>query len=166
MRKLPVRRKAIHLMLAAILFTFVPGALFAQALVITTSEFIPFDQLAFVPCANGGAGELVLIEGTLHVLTHVTINGNEANIKEQFQPQGATGVGLTSGDTYQAVGGTKFHDTIPLTGGAQTFTLVNNFRLIGPGPGNNFQVHQNVHVTVNANGEVTTEIDNSSAECN
>ena len=166
MRKLPFRRKAFHLMLAAMLSTIVPVALFAQAIAITTSEFIPFAQLAFVPCADGGAGELVLIEGTLHVLTHVSINGNQANIKEQFQPQGATGVGLTTGDTYHAVGGTKFHDTIPLTSGAQTFTLVNNFRLMGPGTDNNLQVHQNVHVTVNANGEITTEIDNTSAECN
>lgn len=166
MRKLPFRRKAFHLMLVALLLTFVPGALFAQATTATTNEFIPFAQLTFVDCANGGAGEFVLIEGTLHILTHVTINGNRAVIKEQFQPQGTTGVGLTTGDTYRAVGGTKFHDTIPLTNGAQTFTVVNNFRMIGPGPDNNLQIHQNVHITINANGEVTSEVENDSVECN
>jgi hypothetical protein len=42
---------------------------------------------------------------------------------------------------------------------------VNNFRLIGQGSGNNLQVHQNVHITINANGTVTATVDNTSVDC-
>ena len=166
MKKILFRRRTISLVLALTLVALtLAGPAFAQALAITTNDFVPFAQLAFVPCANGGAGELVLIQGTLHIQQHITINGNRATIKSHFQPQGAGGTGLTTGDTYNAVGVTQEVDTLALTGGASEFTFVNNFRLIGQGPDNNLQVHQLVHVTINANGTVTNVIDNSSVEC-
>jgi hypothetical protein len=166
MKKILFRRRTISLVLALTLVALtLAGPAFAQALAITTNDFVPFAQLAFVPCANGGAGELVLIQGTLHIQQHITINGNRATIKSHFQPQGAGGTGLTTGDTYNAVGVTQEVDTLALTGGASEFTFVNNFRLIGQGPDNNLQVHQLVHVTINADGTVTTVVDNTSVEC-
>jgi len=166
MKKILFMRRTISLVLALTLVALtLAGPAFAQALAITTNDFVPFAQLAFVPCANGGAGELVLIQGTLHIQQHITINGNRATIKSHFQPQGAGGTGLTTGDTYNAVGVTQEVDTLALTGGASEFTFVNNFRLIGQGPDNNLQVHQLVHVTINADGTVTTVVDNTSVEC-
>jgi|SRR5262245_43914500 len=139
----------------------------AQAIAITTNDFVPFAQLAFVPCANGGAGELVLIQGTLHIEQHITINDNRATIKSHAQPQGASGVGLTTGDPYRAVGGTQEVDTLANpTNGAFEFTFINNFRIIGPGPDNNLLVHQTIHETINANGTVTTTVTNTSVDCN
>jgi hypothetical protein len=44
-------------------------------------------------------------------------------------------------------------------------TLVNNFRIIGAGDANNFMVHTTVHVTVNANGEVTASVTNTDVTC-
>ena len=167
MKRLFFNRKALSLILATTLLTLgLASFAFSQAIAITTNDFIPFAQLTLVPCANGGAGELVLVEGTLHIQQHITINNNRASIKIHFQPQGAKGVGLTTGDVYNATGVTQEHDSIALTGGASEFTFVNNFRLIGPGPDNNLQVHQTVHVTINANGTVTTVVDNTSVECN
>lgn len=167
MTKFPFNGRVLRLTLAAVLLAFsLPAGASAQATAETTNEFIPFAQINIVPCADGGAGELVLISGILHVQTHVTINNNRVNVKQQFQPQGATGVGLTTGDVYRAVGGTKFHDTFPLVNGAVSSSSINNFRLIGPGPDNNFQVHQNVHFTINANGVVTSTVDNARVDCN
>ena len=167
MKKFLFRRRTLSLALAITLLALtVAGPAFAQALAITTNDFIPFAQIAFVPCANGGAGELVLVEGTLHIQQHITINGNRATIKSHFQPQGAGGTGLTTGDTYNAVGVTQEVDTIALTGGATEFTFINNFRIIGQGPDNNLQVHQTIHVTINPDGTVTTVVDNTSIECN
>ena len=108
----------------------------------------------------------MLIQGVLHIQQHITINNNRATIKSHFQPQGGEGVGLTTGDKYNPTGVTQEVDTLALTGGATEFTFVNNFRIIGQGPGNNLQVHQLVHVTINANGDVTNTIDNTSVECN
>ena len=166
MRKFLFRRRTLSLVLAiSLLALTLAGPAFAQAIAITTNDFVPFAQVNFVPCANGGAGELVLLQGTLHIQQHITINGNRATIKSHFQPQGADGVGLTTNDSYNAVGVTQEVDTLALTGGASEFTFINNFRLIGQGPDNNLQVHQTVHVTINANGVVTTVVDNTSIEC-
>jgi hypothetical protein len=135
----------------------------AQATTVTTNEQIPFSLIAFVPCANDGAGEDVLVTGTLHVLSHVTIDAQGGlHVKQHFQPQGATGVGLTTGDTYHATGVTQ--EEFNFTGGF-TDTFINNFRWIGQGPDNNLLVHQTIHVTITPTGEVTSEVDNTSVEC-
>jgi hypothetical protein len=166
MKKFLFSRRTLSLTLAiALVALTVAGPAFAQALAITTNDFVPFAQINFVPCANGGAGELVLIQGTLHIQQHITINNNRATIKAHFQPQGAGGTGLTTGDTYNATGVTQEVDTIALTGGATEFTFINNFRLIGQGPDNNLLVHQTIHTTINANGTVTSVVDNTSVEC-
>jgi hypothetical protein len=167
MRPFLFKRRNLYLALAITLVTLsLAGAALSQALAITTNDFVPFALVSFVPCANGGAGELVLIEGTLHIQDHITINGNRVNLKTHFQPQGATGVGLVTGDVYQATGVTQEQDSLPLTNGAAEFTFINNFRLIGQGPDNNLQVHQTVHVTIDANGNVTTVVDNTTVDCN
>ena len=166
MKKVSLTKKAVGLCLATLFaLSLMPTTSAASALAITTNDFVPFAQVAFVPCANGGAGEQVLISGTLHIEQHITINGNRATIKSHFQPQGAGGVGLTTGDNYNATGVTQEVDTVALTGGATEFTFVNNFKIIGQGANNNLLVHQLVHVTINANGDVTNTVDNTSAEC-
>ena len=167
MRTFLFKRKNITATLAIMLLVLsLGGAAFSQALAITVNQFVPFAQVVFVPCANGGAGENVVIEGTLHIQQHITINNNRANLKIHTQPQQASGVGLVTGDSYQGTGVTQEQDSIPIINGAFEFTFINNFRLIGQGPDNNLQVHQNVHVTIDANGVVTTFIDNTSVDCN
>ena len=138
---------------------------FAAALAITTSERIPIELVVDVPCANGGAGEIVELGGYLHILDHVTFTDNGLHVKSHFQPQGISGVGLTTGASYQATGVTQEEFNIPLNTLGFTDSYVNNYRIIGQGPGNNFLIHETVHVTVNALGEVTSEVGNFRVEC-
>ena len=135
----------------------------AAASAFTSSITFPFDIVVFVPCAAGGAGEEVALSGTLHDLFHFTVD-NRGGVHFKFldNPQGVTGVGLTTGAKYQATGVTQTGFNAKL--GEQT-TFVNNFRIIGQGPGNNFLVHENYHVTVNANGTLTAYVDNFRADC-
>ena len=129
----------------------------------TTSTTFPFDLVVFIPCANGGAGEDVELSGTLHDLFHVTFdNAGGLHIKALDNPQGISGVGLTTGTKYQATGGTQFEFNTKV--GFEE-TDVNNFRIIGQGRGNNFLVHDNFHVTVNPNGTITTMHDNFRIDC-
>lgn len=131
-----------------------------------TSVKQPFVGLAFVPCAIDGAGEFVSLSGTLHVVTRITIDANGGfHGTAHFNPQGVKGVGLTSGDTYQGNGVTKTTTNIAGAGFPFTETFVNNFRIIGPGPDNNLLVHQTIHLTINANGDVTADVFVDSAEC-
>jgi hypothetical protein len=148
--------------LAAISAALALGVQAAQPAVVINESF-PVAIAVFVPCAADGAGETVVLEGNLHGLITITANKNHLSIKTHFQPQGLSGTGLTTGDKYQGTGVTQDHFTTGI--GATTFTFVNNFRIIGQGPGNNFLVHENVHVTMNANGGVTATVDNFSVEC-
>lgn len=134
--------------------------------VTTTSNFkIPVNILVFIPCADAGAGEFVELTGNLHVLFHTTVNGNRFNVKSHFQPQGISGVGQSTGDKYQATGVTQERFGGSFVNGQFSDTFINNFRIIGQGPGNNFLVHQVFHVTVNANGDVTAFVDNFKSDC-
>jgi len=120
----------------------------------------------FVPCAAGGAGEIVDLSGPLHTLITFTINGNNVSGTSHFQPQGIVGTGETTGDKYQATGVTKdssFKGSFQ--NGQFTQTFVNNFRIIGSGSGNNLLVHEVAHITINANGTVTVFHDNFSIDC-
>jgi hypothetical protein len=119
----------------------------------------------FVPCAAGGAGEIVDLSGPLHTLISSTINGNNVSGRFHFQPQGISGFGETTGDKYQATGVTQQTFKTSLQNGQANLTFVNNFRIIGQGPGNNFLVHENLHINVNANGTLTVFHDNFSIDC-
>ena len=135
----------------------------AEATTFTDNVQIPIEIVVFVPCAAGGAGELVDLSGNLHVLFHFTLDDSGGfHSKFHFQPQGVSGTGLTTGDKYQGTGVTQgqFNGKVGFES-----TFVNNFRIIGHGPGNNFLVHENFHITVNANGTVTAFVDNFSIEC-
>jgi hypothetical protein len=135
----------------------------AQATTVTDNVLVPTEIFVFVPCARGGAGEFVELTGTLHILFVTTIDDKGGfHSKFHFQPQGITGTGFTTGDKYQGTGVTQgsFNGKV----GFET-TFVNNFKIIGQGAGNNFLIHENFHVTVNANGEVTASVDNFSVKC-
>ncbi len=132
---------------------------------VTSNTVIPINIPVFAPCANGGAGETIALSGELHTLITYTVNGNVKNVTRHDQVQGITGVGLNSGDKYQATGVTRNKFSDKIIGGHYEETYINNFRIIGPGPGNNYLVHQNVHVTINQNGEVTANVEDVSVDC-
>lgn len=117
----------------------------------------------FVPCAAGGAGEIISLDGTLHVLVNSTVDAQGGiHLTTHFQPQNLSGTGLITGDKYQGTGVTQ-DQTIVTAAGVVTF--VNNFRMIGQGPGNNYMVHENATATVDANGNVTAFHDNLTVSC-
>ncbi len=132
---------------------------------ITVNDSTPLSISVFVPCAAGGAGEIVDLSGPLHVLLTFTINGNNLSGRQQFQPQGISGTGETTGLRYQATGLTATSFAGSLVNGQFTQTFINRFDIIGQGPNNNFTVHETAHVTFNANGTVTVFFDNFSVDC-
>jgi hypothetical protein len=136
-----------------------------NAVTSTTNLQIPTTLVVSVSCANGGAGELIQVEGDLHVIFHTTISSSgNFHSKSHFQPMGISGYGLTTGDSYQATGVTQdeFSSNAPFP---IEETFINNFRMIGQGPGNNFSVHETLHITYNANGDITAFQDNLNVDC-
>ena len=146
--------------------TFTPPGPSFDAVTITNSFVFPIVEVNFVPCANGGSGEVVLVEGNVHAVIHFTIPDAGGIIGiTHFNLQGVTGTGLTTGGTYPAVGVARQTETFAPGGLPATFTFANNFHLIGPGPNNNLLVHQTFHTTIDANGNVTATLFNTSIEC-
>lgn len=143
----------------------VMGTTHAEA-AVTTDVSVPVAGLpVFVPCAAGGAGEVVMLSGNLHMLFTFTADaagGFHASF--QANPQGITGIGLTTSTKYQGTGVTRedFNVYPPLW--IET-TFVNNFRIIGQGAGNNLLIHATTHVTVNANGDLTASVDQTTIDC-
>ena len=120
---------------------------------------------AFVPCADGGAGEIIEMSGPLHTLVTARINGNSVSGKFHYQPQGISGIGQTTGARYQATGVTQQTFKSILQDGQARFNYINNFRIIGQGPENNFLVHENLRFTIYPDGTMTVSHDNFSVDC-
>jgi len=148
------------LALVAVTLAVVP----AQA-AIQVNDTTTIALQVFVPCAAGGAGEIVDLAGPLHTLVSFTINGNSVSGYSHFQPQGIVGVGETTGEKYQATGVTQESFKTAFFNGQANLTYVNNFRIIGQASGNNYLVHETLHLTFNANGTLTVSHDNFSATC-
>jgi hypothetical protein len=117
----------------------------------------PFSASLFV-CT-----EVVDFTGEFHVKTSFTssASGNE-HFTFHINAKG-TGVGQTSGATYQ------WNDNIvEVVNDADlpfTLTELQTWKLIGQGAADNFLLKQRFHVTVNANGDVTVVHDTFEVTC-
>jgi hypothetical protein len=134
----------------------------AQAEVVT-NETVSYAYSGFVPCANGGAGELLTGTIEVHNLITSTVNGNIDSSQFQFQPQGSL-IGRTTGDTYQLTGVTRGAYNESVQSGEYTLTYVNSYQLIGPGPGNNLRVREIAHLTIDGD-DVVVQHDDWSIDC-
>ena len=134
-----------------------------KATTFTSNEKQFLDEIIFVPCANNGAGENVELTGTIHISLHTTVNGNNFSTKYHFQPQGISGVGQTTGDTYRGSGVTQEEIKGSLKNGKYIDTYINNFNLVSRGA--KYEVHGNTHIKINANGTATASVNNLMSDC-
>ena len=123
---------------------------------------------ATVPCALGGAGEEVLVEGTvLTVVQQQTDAAGGTHFVLHANYDSLVGTGLTSGTVYHAVAteGATSHNFDPFVGPPYSFTDTRHVRFIASGPGNDFVIAETVHVTVNAQDVVTAEHQDFRVDC-
>ena len=136
------------------------------AVVSSTQLTLPLKRTLFISCANGGLGEDVTIEGELEIRTHSTEDKNGGvHLTTHVRPTGVVGVGDVSGLKYRGTGGTFEGEGSAADGFPAIYSFVNNFRIIGQGPGNNLLLHMTVHQTMNAGGDLTADVDLSHREC-
>lgn len=151
----------VVLSVLAVVFSGAPAS--AAASTFTASQEFPIALTAFVPCAAGGTGEAVVLSGSLHDLFHVTLDSHGGFLLVVLDnPQGVTGLGQTTGTKYQATGSTRlsFYGSVGFT-----LTYNDNFLIIGQGTGDKLRVKVRLHLTVNANGTLTSVADNESVTC-
>jgi hypothetical protein len=158
-------KRAIAMLFAftAFLLTMVQSAApaRAQAATTTTNVTFPFNVVIPNPCT----GEAIAFTGENHFVIHTTATPSgtfETTIHSNLQ--NVSGVGTVTGAIYRAVISNK-QTTVLTAAAGQVNTLIGNFHIIGPGAGNNFILHNTVHVTINPNGEATADVVNFFAEC-
>lgn len=143
--------------LSALVLLLVPtSSAFANAETATA----PIAALVNDPCT----GELVAVTGTDHIVFD-TYTDNQGGIHARIQHHSAdlNGVGVTTQLNYNgSLDSTLATDVGP----APTQThLDTSVMLIAQGSVDNFIFSYLLHVTVNANGEVTSTVDNPTTRC-
>jgi hypothetical protein len=116
----------------------------------------PISDTIFDPCT----GEVVDLDGAAHVVLDATVNDNHSAVT--FHSNAVEGgVGETTGASYELPANFSDHIEGSLANGQFTqTTVIRNLRLITAGGGNNFFAFDDtVHITVNANGDVSVEYD-------
>ena len=127
----------------------------------TSYEFLlPFSQ--YIPCANGGAGEVVSGDITIHATEHHSKNGNL--IKVHFNPRAGIIKGEITGDIFRATGVESWNLTFNKNNPNHAHQYRARIHIVGKG-GTQFKLYILFHHTFNANGELTTEFENVNIDC-
>jgi hypothetical protein len=119
-----------------------------------------------VPVENPCTGDVVIVEGTLHIVGHDTIDadgGVHFVVHNEFQGSGVS----ESGAEYVVSGVHNTHHVGRLDS-AFNFTIEDTFNVIRQGSHtseDNFRIRLVTHLTINANGEVTSEFVKAEPEC-
>lgn len=120
---------------------------------VTTRVRVPVDSRLFIPCANGGAGEVIHLTGT--ILGVSTTNGSVE------VEQGVSGVGETTGLRYreQFVNLFRFNETGALTSTQQEIYAVSTSgqRLT--------TIRIRNHTTITPDGRIVVATDDVTQEC-
>jgi hypothetical protein len=168
--------KKLIALLPAFFLVFLVSATLANAQGKGAESFK--EDLDFVG-GNPCVGEPVHVTGTVHYLFH-TVWDNHGGIHMSFHRNAmeGTGEGMITGDVYRATHNTRrqllniyCEDIEDPTTCSPTFQLpivvvfIDEMKLMGPGPGNNLRLRWTTHITMNANGEITTSTEDFSFEC-
>ena len=154
--------KRILMLLALTATAILATATVAQAQTVTNTT-ISFGYAGWVPCANGGTGELVTGTIEMHDLVTSTVNENVDASQFMYAPRGSL-VGLITGDTYRLTGVTRGTYVEVTQGDRYAATYVNRYQLIGPGPGNNLTVRETTHITREGD-DIVVRHDDFAIEC-
>lgn len=139
--------------------SFAPPRAFAQATTITDNQTVPIDFIA-----TACNGETATISGTSHVVVHLTTTPDghttfKTHIQFQLSGTSASGITYNANETVDS-------NEITNAGGAQVLTSVGQLHLISQGSTDNLVVRTTIHVTVNANGQITSTSFEFTTDCN
>ena len=128
-----------------------------------TSEQFPIDYRVANVC--GDVNEIIQLDGTLHVNSNSVADPQGGfHVTSHANWQGVEGTNLTTGEKYRFItrGASTFNTNgeLPFT---STMTTHNN--LVGQDSGLILIMQIQFKITVNANGEVSTQFAHQSAEC-
>jgi len=127
------------------------------------TETVPYERTVFVPCANNGAGEDVQLTGSVINVDKFMYNKNGFTLTYHTHTKGVKGIGLSTGEEYNATGGMQNTITGAFENRRFSGTTIEQLRIVGQHT--NFIVRYHFHVTVTADGTYTSSISDDTAEC-
>ncbi len=142
-------------------FTMMLWSTSGAAAAVEVRERIPIEGFVFEDICGQ---ELVHTSGSLLIVSSLTINDNRVSGIVHGSPQGAKLIDGT-GQEYVGTGVFQSHFSEPLENGAATFLSLDSFKIIGKGGATSFLVQATISTTVNANGELTSSVENMSVRC-
>ena len=122
---------------------------------------VPINPVYGDPCTM----ESIAFTGYIHIKIATTIDeSGGVHLDLSSDQTSLTGVGMVTQNTYRA--SDEQHQIENTQGLAPlTMTVIDNFRILGPNPNDNWIMYMHSHFTVNANGVPTAAVDNVQAEC-
>ena len=161
-----IRRLAVLAITAASLSFAVLGtsAAHAQAFVDHTDSTHVFTnvQVPIADCINGGAGETLLVSGTLHSFLAFRVDDTGGiHATAHTNLAGASAVGATTGAQYRVndtAGGSGDRLSLFFPAGSplpRSYTESADVRIISKGSSDNLLVRATWQQTISANGDVT-----------
>jgi hypothetical protein len=122
----------------------------------------PFRLVAEHPCEPG---VIVTLDGTVHQQFEVRSDqSGGTHVRFHLNPRDVSGTD-TNGVTYDAHGAAN-NTLLIKPGSANTETFVSVFNVRARQSESDFVVHENTHITLNANGEPTAVVENTKVICN
>jgi hypothetical protein len=165
MRNLKTGRvTGLGLALAALVCVFAGFASNARGAVVYDQRF-PLTLSMFVPCANGGAGEVVDVTGTWHAFFTLVQQGGVFTTTGHGTFEGLVGMGETTGVTYHGTWTQQGYDETVVAGGVVTLTRSNEIVFAGEGGAGTFRWIQIAHVTIDPAGDLRVNFDNNFIGC-
>jgi hypothetical protein len=122
---------------------------------------VPITRTYPDPCTQ----ESIVFSGYIHVRVATTLDENGGiHLDLSSDETSLSGVGMVTQNSYHA--SSERHAIENARGTAPvTMTVIDNFRILGPNPNDNWIMYMHSHVTVNANGTTTADVDNVQADC-
>lgn len=129
-----------------------------------TIHSVPFETNVYVPCANGGAGEYVELSGFINFIYQIQWNDRGFTMIYHDNVHQLTGVGVSSGETFIASGGTNGTVMGSWVSNQWVGTTTSKVKVVGPNT--NFTVTYKDRITITRDGTVTVENVNITVSCN
>lgn len=124
---------------------------------------VPFEETLFVPCANDGAGEDVIITGTTHFVYQMVWNDNGFHLVYHDNSQGISGTGLISGEKFSGSDGTQGTVSASWVDNKWTGTTIEQMKINGNKT--RYTVRYKHHLVVTPDGKVTVSSNEKTVDC-
>ncbi len=122
-----------------------------------------FSKTIFVPCANGGAGENVVLSGEIHFVYQMTWTDHGFTMVYHDNLIGVTGVGAISGENFVASRGTQGNVMGPWYSHQWVRSMIRNIRLAGPNT--KFSINYRLNLILKDDGQVLVDVVEETIDC-